>query len=85
MSQQQYPPYDPQRQNYPQYDQNNYPQYSDQNNYPQQGQGYGDVQAVENLRPRAVVPNLTHAMRHIRSCNIQSSNTVFIWISYTLK
>lgn len=76
MSQQQYPPYDPQRQNYPQYD---------QNNYPQQGQGYGDVQAVENLRPRAVVPNLTHAMRHIRSCNIQSSNTVFIWISYTLK
>lgn len=48
MSQQQYPPYDPQHQNYPQYDQanypqQNYPQYPDQANYPQQGQGYGDV------------------------------------------
>lgn len=50
MPQQQYPPYDPQGQNYPQYpegnypqypNQNNYPQYPNQNNYPQEG--YGDV------------------------------------------
>ena len=41
MSQPQYP-YDPQRQNNPQYpDQSNYPQYPDQSNYPQPG--YGDV------------------------------------------
>lgn len=41
MPQQQYPPYDPQGQNYQQYPEGNYPQYPNQSNYPQEG--YGDV------------------------------------------
>ena len=41
MPQQQYPPYDPQGQNYQQYPEGNYQQYPNQGNYPQEG--YGDV------------------------------------------